>query len=237
LKLDLPIRCPLIRLEDAGMADQMRDYVTYAVLHHFREFDRYQAQQQAANWQVLPPKNKSDFPIGVLGMGVLGQQIAQDLHARGFPVHAWTRTKRDVQDGIHLFHGTGELDTFLAASQILVCVLPLTPETENILNLNTLKQLRQGAYVINVARGKHLVEEDLLTALDAGHISGATLDVFREEPLPADHPFWHHPRIRITPHSSAITLQKESVQQIANKIKRLEAGLEITGIVDMQRGY
>ena len=232
------VSCPLIRLEDAGMAEQMSDYVTQAVLHHYRDFGLYQNNQQAAQWQARPLQSKSSFPIGVLGLGVLGQRVAQDLAARGFPVHAWTRSQRSQgDDGIRLFHGTEQLSPFLAATQILVCLLPLTPETENILNRDTLRQLRRGAYLINVARGAHIVDEDLIAALNEGQLSGATLDVFRQEPLPSTHPFWQQPNLRLTPHISAMTLREDAVRQIVDKIERLEAGLPVGGVVNIERGY
>ena len=237
LKLGLPIRCPLIRLEDAGMADQMSEYVVHAVLNHLREFDRYEAQQQAARWEPLTPRAKADFPVGVLGLGVLGQRVAQDLRTLGFSVHAWTRSERGGADGIPLFHGAQGFDDFLAATQILVCLLPLTPETEGILNQASLQRLRRGAYVINIARGGHVVDEDLIAAIDEGQIAGATLDVFRKEPLPSTHPFWHHPSIRVTPHVSAVTLRSESVRQVVDKIQRIENGQTVTGVVNIERGY
>ena len=237
LKLGLPIRCPLIRLEDAGMGEQMSEYVVHAALNHLREFDRYKAQQQAARWVALAPRTKADFPVGVLGLGVLGQRVAQDLRALGFSVHAWTRSKQGEADGIPLFHGAQGFDDFLAATQILVCLLPLTPETEGILNRAALQRLRRGAYVINIARGGHVVDEDLIAAIDDGQIAGATLDVFRQEPLPSVHPFWRHPSIRMTPHISAVSLRSESVCQVVDKIQRFENGEAVTGVVDIERGY
>jgi glyoxylate/hydroxypyruvate reductase A len=151
-------------------------------------------------------------------------------------VQGWSRTPRQVE-GITCHAGANGLGAFLASSQVLVNLLPLTPDTENILNRDTLAQLRPGAYVINVARGAHLVEADLLALLDSGHLAGATLDVFRTEPLPAEHPFWQHRRITVTPHTSARTLRDESVAQIAGKIRALERGESITGVVDPLRGY
>ncbi|MFC3337868.1 2-hydroxyacid dehydrogenase [Paracandidimonas soli] len=237
LKLGLPVSCPLIRLEDAGMGEQMSDYVVQAALHHFRGFDRFQEQQQAALWRQRAPSDKADFPVGVLGFGVLGQRVARDLSAHGFAVHAWARSDRDTIDGIRLFHGEHALGEFLAATRILACLLPLTPETENILNRENLGRLRRGAYVINVARGAHVVDDDLIAAIDEGQIAGATLDVFREEPLPRSHPFWRHPRVRVTPHIAAISLYSDSVRQVVEKIRRIEAGLPVTGVVDTGRGY
>ena len=139
--------------------------------------------------------------------------------------------------GIRCFSGAQGLPGFLAATRVLVNLMPLTPETENILNHATLSQLQPGGYLINVARGKHLVEEDLITLIDSGHLAGATLDVFRQEPLPAGHPFWQHPKITVTPHTSARTLREESIAQIVGKIQALQRGEPINGVVDPQRGY
>lgn len=237
LKLGLHINCPLIRLEDAGMAEQMCEYISQGVLTHFRDFDLYAVKQRNALWEREEPRKKADFPIGILGLGVLGQKVASDMRARGFPVHAWTRSQRDAPAGIPLFHGAHGLDQFLAATQILICLLPLTHETEGILNAQNLHKLRHEAYVINVARGAHVIDDDLIAAIDDGHIAGALLDVFREEPLSPTHPFWHHRAIRVTPHISAATLRSESVKQIVAKINRIEAGLSVSGVVDIQLGY
>jgi len=162
--------------------------------------------------------------------------VAQALRGFEFPVQGWSRTPRQVE-GITCHAGADGLGAFLASTQVLVNLLPLTPDTENILNRETLAQLRPGAYVINVARGAHLVDADLLALLDSGHLAGATLDVFRTEPLPADHPFWRHRRITVTPHTSARTLRDESIAQIAGKIRALGRGEPITGVVDPLRGY
>jgi len=129
------------------------------------------------------------------------------------------------------------MNDFLAASRILVCLVPLTPDTQDILNHETLSRLQPGGYVINVARGAHLVDDDLIALLDSSHLTGATLDVFRTEPLPAEHPFWRHPKITVTPHTSARTLREESIAQIAGKILAMQRGEPVAGVVDVQRGY
>src|SRR5690606_33691072 len=151
-------------------------------------------------------------------------------------VAGWSRNAKDLP-GVRCFAGQEQLADFLAATRILVCLLPLTPHTADILNRENLARLRPGGYVINVARGGHLVDEDLLALLDSGHPAGAALDVFRTEPLPAEHPFWRHPKITVTPHTSARTLREESVAQIAGKIRALERGEPIAGVVDRNRGY
>ena len=236
MQLRLPTGVPVVRLDDAGMSVQMAEYVCHAVIRYFRELDVYAEEAQQAHWAFRRPRVRADFTVGVMGLGVLGQRVAQALRGFEFPVVGWSRTPREVE-GITCHAGAEGLSAFLGASQVLVNLLPLTPDTENILNRDTLAQLRPGAYVINVARGAHLVDADLLALLDSGHLAGATLDVFRTEPLPAEHPFWQHRCITVTPHTSARTLRDESVAQIAGKIRALERGESITGVVDPLRGY
>ena len=236
MQLRLPTGVPVVRLDDAGMSVQMAEYVCHAVIRYFRELDVYAEEAQQAHWAFRRPRIRADFTVGVMGLGVLGQRVAQALRGFEFPVVGWSRTPREVE-GITCHAGAEGLSAFLGASQVLVNLLPLTLDTENILNRDTLAQLRPGAYVINVARGAHLVDADLLALLDSGHLAGATLDVFRTEPLPAEHPFWQHRCITVTPHTSARTLRDESVAQIAGKIRALERGESITGVVDPLRGY
>lgn len=233
---DLPRHIPLIRIDDGGMAIQMAEYVTYAVLQHFRRFDTYALQAGTAHWNKLVPRSKADCRIGILGLGVLGARIAESLLHFDFPVHGWSRTGKHVP-GIHSFAGNDALDPFLQQSDVLVCALPLTRETHQILARKTLAALPQGAYVINIARGEHIVDEDLVSLIDSHHLSGATLDAFRVEPLPPAHPFWHHPRIQVTPHISAMTVRSEAAQQVAQKIADLELGKPVKGIVDLTQGY
>ena len=237
LRLRLPDGLQIVRLDDAGMAVQMAEYVCHAVIGHFREFDRYQQAQVQGQWAPRPPKRRQDFAVGVMGLGVLGARVAQALQAFEFPVNGWSRSPKALP-GVQTFHGPGPgLHAFLAASQVLVNLLPLTTDTRDILNRDTLGRLPPGGYLINVARGAHLVEDDLLALLESGHLAGATLDVFRTEPLPAEHPFWTHPKVTVTPHTSARTLRDESIAQIARKIRALQAGQPIAGVVDRQRGY
>jgi glyoxylate/hydroxypyruvate reductase A len=232
----LPAHVPIIRLDDAGMAVQMAEYVTHAVLRYFRRFDEYEAQARAGLWQPLPQHRKEDFSIGVLGMGVLGSRVLEALAPFGFPLRGWSRSEKSVA-GVQCFHGADGLDTFLRGTRVLVCMLPLTPQTNNLIDRTNMSKLPAGAYLINVARGAHLAEPDLLALIKSGHLAAATLDVFRNEPLPLQHPFWQEPRITITPHISALTLRRESVQQIAEKIRILEQGGAVDGVVDRTRGY
>lgn len=236
LQLKLPPALKVVRLDDAGMSVQMAEYVCHAVIRHFREFDVYDADTQAGKWSYRKPRSRADFAVGVMGLGVLGERVAKALQVFDFPVNGFSRSPKDLP-GIRCFSGAQALPGFLAATRVLVNLMPLTPETENILNHANLSLLQQGGYVINVARGKHLVEEDLITLIDSGHLSGATLDVFRTEPLPVDHPFWRHPKITVTPHTSARTLREESIAQIVGKIQALQRGQAINGVVDSQRGY
>lgn len=236
LQLKLPPSLKVVRLDDAGMSVQMAEFVCHAVIRHFREFDGYDADTQSGKWSYRKPRSRADFAVGVMGLGVLGERVAKALQVFEFPVNGYSRSAKDLP-GIRCFSGAQGLSDFLHATRVLVNLMPLTPETENILNKDTLAQLQSGGYVINVARGKHLVEDDLIALIDSGHLAGATLDVFRTEPLPADHPFWQHPKITVTPHTSARTLREENIAQIVGKIQALQRGEPINGVVDPQRGY
>ncbi|MDP1740697.1 glyoxylate/hydroxypyruvate reductase A [Polaromonas sp.] len=239
LKLRLPPEAAVVRLDDAGMSVQMAEYVSHAVIRHFRELDGYEDDIRSGKWSYRKPHLRADFPVGVMGLGVLGERVARTLAQFDFPVNGWSRSPRRVE-GVQCFSGESGMADFLAATRILVCLLPLTPETENIMDREALARLRPGAYVINVARGAHLVDDDLIALINSGHIAGATLDVFRTEPLPSEHPFWKHPKINITPHTSARTLREETIAQIAQKIRAVEKGVPIAslaGVVDPKKGY
>ncbi|AWQ47488.1 glyoxylate/hydroxypyruvate reductase GhrA [Serratia marcescens] len=232
----LPAGVPLLRLEDTGMAQQMQEYALSYVLRYFRRFDEYQALQQRQEWQPLDPHSLDDFTIGILGAGVLGQSVARKLTEFGFSVRCWSRSAKQI-DGVQSFAGEAQRAAFLDGVKLVINLLPNTPETVGILNRELFAQLSTGAYLINIARGAHLVEADLLAALDQGQLTAATLDVFAREPLPQEHPFWRHPRVTITPHIAAITLPQQAMDQIAANIRALEAGHAPAGVVDRQRGY
>ncbi|MBK5206552.1 MAG: glyoxylate/hydroxypyruvate reductase A [Polaromonas sp.] len=239
MKLRLPPEVPVVRLDDAGMSVQMAEYVCHAVIRHFREFDGYDADVAQGRWSYRKPRLRSDFPVGVMGLGVLGARVSRALAQFDFPVRGWSRSAK-VIDGVQCFSGDAGFNDFLAVTRILVCLLPLTIDTRDIMNRQTLSRLRPGGYVINVARGAHLVDEDLMALIDSGHLAGATLDVFRTEPLPAAHAFRIHPRITVTPHTSARTLREESIAQIAGKIQALQNGAPVDslpGVVDPKKGY
>lgn len=232
----LPRDVPLVRLEDAGMTRQMVEYATHAARRYLRRFDEYALLQRERRWQVLAPHARETFVVGVLGLGALGAEIARALAALGLPVRGYSRAPKAI-DGVTTFAGAAQLDAFLGGAKLLVNLLPSTAATDGILNARTFSKLAHGAYLVNLARGAHLVEADLLDALASGRVAAATLDVFATEPLPPDHPFWREPRITITPHCSADTLRAEAVGQIAAKIGALERGEPIGGIVDRDRGY
>jgi len=235
----LPSGVPLIRIEDGGMAIQMASYVTHAVLGYFGRYDIYRQQAARGEWRPLPEPDKQEFSVGILGLGVLGTRIAAALHHFDFPLNGWSRTPKELP-GVRNFVGAEALDDFLRASRVLVCILPLTDATRGIVNRENLQKLRkgaEGAYLINVARGGHVVEADLLALIQEGQIAAATLDVFEQEPLAPDHPFWQEPRISITPHISAITVDTDSVRQISDKIRLMEQGKAVSGIIDRSNGY
>ncbi|MES2632147.1 MAG: glyoxylate/hydroxypyruvate reductase A [Pseudomonadota bacterium] len=236
LKLRLPPQAVLVRIDDGGMAVQMAEFVCHAITRHVRELDVIEHAARRAEWAFRKPRRRDEYPVGVMGLGVLGTFVANAVRQFDYPVMGWSRTAKELP-GVQCFAGEDQFDDFLQATRILVCLLPLTSGTRDIINARNLAKLLPSAYVINVARGAHVVDEDLIAAIDGGHLAGAALDVFRTEPLPTEHPFWHHPKITVTPHTSARTLRDESVAQIARKILAFERGEPIAGVVDTQRGY
>ncbi|GAA4353171.1 glyoxylate/hydroxypyruvate reductase A [Variovorax defluvii] len=239
LGLKLPPRTQVVRLDDAGMSVQMAEYVCHALIRHFREFDFYEAEARAGRWAFRKPRERAEFPVGVMGLGVLGERVARAVAQFEFPVNGWSRSPKAIE-GLRCFAGEAEFDAFLGASRVLVNLLPLTEATRGILNRRNLSRLNHGepgGYLINVARGAHLVEDDLIPLLDGGQLDGAALDVFELEPLPADHPFWRHSKITVTPHGSARTMRAASIAQIAGKIRAIERGEPVAGVVDPKRGY
>jgi glyoxylate/hydroxypyruvate reductase A len=233
---DVPPGVPIVRLVDASMIQAMSEYILTAVLHHTRQFDLFQQDKSQRKWHArrpLPPKNVG---VGIMGLGHLGVDAARKLRLMGFRVSGWSRTKKQVE-GLSAWAGENALEEFLAQADVLVCLLPLTPATQGILNRRTFARLPAGAYIINAARGEHLVEEDLLAALDSGHLSGACLDVFRQEPLPESHPFWNHPRITMTPHVASLTEPRAVAPQLVENYRRVRSGLAPLHIVDIEKGY
>lgn len=233
---EIPPHVRIVRLEDAGMSVQMAEYALYALLRVSRDFEAFDQSQARQHWDTREGTRQADWPVGVLGLGQVGARVAQTLAEFGYPVAGWSRTPREIA-GVESFAGQEALPAFLARTRFLVNVLPLTPDTRGILNRDTLGQLLPEAHLVNVGRGEHLVEEDLVQMLEEGEIAGATLDVFHTEPLPQDHPFWRDPRVHVTPHIAARTLRDESIAQIAAKVARMMRGEPITGVVERTRGY
>jgi glyoxylate/hydroxypyruvate reductase len=233
---DLPGDVPIVRLVDPMLVTQMTEYVTAAVLRHHRRFADYVAQQRARVWRELPAPNTAACTVGVLGLGQLGVPAARAMASLGFPVRGWSRTPKRIE-GIDTYAGDDALPEFLADCQVLVCLLPLTPATENLIDARLLARLPRGAYLINAGRGRHVVDDDLLEAIDCGQLAGACLDVFREEPLPREHPFWDRPEITITPHVASQTLASSAAEQVCEAVERVRAGLPLSHRVDRARGY
>ena len=232
----LPLSIPLFRLEDTGMGRQMQEYAVSQVLHWFRRFDDYQALKLASRWQPLPEYRADEFTIGIMGAGVLGAKVAESLQPWGFPLRVWSRSRKSWPQ-VQSFVGQAELGGFLHGTRVLINLLPNTAETVGIINQTLLAQLPDESYLLNLARGVHVVEEDLLAALNNGKLKGAMLDVFSREPLPQESPLWAHPRVAMTPHVAAVTRPMEAIAYIAGTISRLERGESVSGQVDRQRGY
>lgn len=234
----LPEDAAVIRLRDAGMGQQMAEYVLYGTLHAQRLMQEFRLAQAHARWDHhLSAKSSASTRVGILGAGALGQIVAKKLSINGYSVSCWSRTAHELPTGITSMHGQSDLPAFLSHSDVLVCLLPLTPSTQGFLNKSVFEQLPKGAYLINPGRGLHLIDNDLINALDKHHLSGALLDVFTEEPLPSSHPFWSHPRITITPHVAAKSLPDESAEQIHLSIESVFRGEQPAGIVDRKLGY
>jgi len=232
----LPDNVPIVRIVDAGMADQMSEYALYGVLHFHRSMQSYAEQQRQGVWRQLPGVPAFQRTVGVMGLGVMGSDLVRKLAPLGFRLLGWSRTPQSIP-GVTTFHGRESLSAFLAQAEILVNLLPLTAETAGILSASAFVQLPRGACIINIARGGHVNEQDLLAALDQGQLGGAMLDVFQREPLPREHPFWHHPRVIATPHIAALAIAELMVSQVADNIRRIERGELPLGLVDRRRGY
>ena len=233
----VPAHMPIVRLEDAGMAQQMAEYAIYGVIYHQRHMHVYHAQQRAIRWQQHEDRGNVQRPtVGVMGLGEMGGTVATKLAAFGYSVRGWSRSKREIEN-VLTFAGHDSLPTFLSGCDVLVSALPLTESTKGILNAVSLAQLPRGAFLVNAGRGGHLVDADVVAALASGQLGGALLDVFNEEPLPRGHPFWTHPRVIVTPHIAATTPIKDACAQIVAKISAMDRGEAVSGIVDPNVGY
>ena len=233
---ELPSGVPIIRTVGTDLTQSMREYVALHVLRHHRGMPVIAANQRQQRWaqQVVPPATRRR--VGVMGLGNLGGAAARTLAALGFETLGWARTPRAIE-GVVTYAGEAEFATFLQRCEILVCLLPLTPATENLLDAALFAKLPRGASLINAGRGPHLVEEDLLAALASGQLSHATLDVFRQEPLPPAHPFWRHPQITVTPHVASLIDPESGSRIVAANIRQFEAHGEVADLADAARGY
>jgi len=237
----LPREIPIVKLRDAGMGELIGDYARYGVLHFQRDFDCYRRQQASAEWREVPVVDKPDWPVGVLGLGAIGTRVAQMLAADGYPIHGWSRSPKQI-DGITCHHGDDGLDTLLRQVKTLITLLPDTPATRHIINRANLAKLTSGASLINPGRGTLIDEPALLDALgdgmdgNEGHLRGALLDAFPNEPLAADSPLWHHPRILITPHMAGPTPIGAAADQVADALDAMSKGKAVETI-DPDAGY
>jgi glyoxylate/hydroxypyruvate reductase len=224
---------PVVRVEDAGMVPQMVRYALTAAMRFVQRLHTYRAQQDARTWEQLPPRAPADVACGVMGLGVMGSAIARALAAQGFVVRGYSQSAKSIER-VRCF--AGDLAAFIAGLDFLVNVLPSTRQTAGLLDRAALALLNDGAHLVNIGRGDILVDRDLVALVDEGRMS-ATLDVFHEEPLPASHPFWSRSAITITPHVAGLTLPAETVDQIVAKIRAMERGEAVSGVVDVAREY
>jgi glyoxylate/hydroxypyruvate reductase A len=231
-----PPGVPVARLVDRLLTSAMSEWVLLNLLRFHRQDPAYRAQQAARVWEELPAPATEATTIGILGLGALGSDAAAKLGALGFPVLGWTRRAKALA-GVRCFHGEAGLDAMLPQCRFLVCLLPLTPQTRGIVNARTLGLLPRGAYLLNAARGGHVVDADLLAALASGQVAGAALDVFEPEPLPPEHPFWAHPGVVMTPHAASITIPESVAPQVVENLRRLRAGEALINLVDFAAGY
>ncbi len=232
----VPTHVPITRVVDPYLASDMSEHVLAAIFAEIKNFNTYKVQQTMANWEPKDYRRVADVTVGIMGLGELGARTAKDLLYAGFKVQGWSRSQKSM-DGVLTFSGETGLTEFLKGSDFLVCLLPLTSETKGILNNGLFAKLPKGAYVINVARGGHLVDSDLLEQLDNGHLSGACLDVYHQEPLPTSHPFWKHSKIFMTPHYASVSNANSVVDQILANYRNLLEGKELLNVVDRAKGY
>jgi glyoxylate/hydroxypyruvate reductase A len=234
---DLPAHVEVARVVDPEQGALMSAFALWHVLWHLRRFDRYLAQQRQGLWERGVQRAPSDMKVAVLGFGQIGQRVAGDLVALGFPVLAWTRSHRSAPSGVRLFHGTAGLQAMLPETEVVINLLPLTEETRGLLARPFFARMKRGGYLIQLGRGEHLLEDDLLAALADGTLAGASLDVFSVEPLPPGHPFWTHPNIVMTPHDASYARPTETVRTLAETAADIAAGKRPRTAIDRARGY
>lgn len=231
-----PDHVPIARLIDPFMATSMTHHIVMQILRWHRQTDKFERYKAEHHWPMSEAFDHRHLHVAILGLGNLGEHLSRALTALEIANTGWTRSPRQV-DGVETVSGAQALDDLLARSKVVVCLLPLTEQTEGVLSAELFAKLPKGAFLVNVGRGGHLVEDDLIPALDSGRLSAAALDVFRQEPLPADHPFWDDGRIYITPHVAAEVNPPTASIVFAENIRRLRAGGSPTGLVDLGRGY
>lgn len=233
---ELPYDAFITRLVDPYLAQDMAEFVLALIMNHLRDLNAFKIKQTQVIWKPADYLRIKDVKVGIMGMGAIGRQVASELQKTGFNVSGWARTeKRGI--GLTVYSGLTEFPTFLNNTDVLVCVLPLTEATKGILNKDCFKQLPKNAFIINVGRGEQVVEADLLQYISEGHLSGASLDVFTEEPLPIDSPLWKHPRINITPHIASITNPESVAVQIVENYYRCKEGKVLLNLVSREKGY
>lgn len=233
---DFPAHVPIIRSINTQRSATMCAWVCYHVIGHHRRFAGYRENQSKKVWEFLRYPPPDEVGIGVMGLGTLGGTTARTLKGFMFDVAGWSRSPKPM-DGIETFAGQEQFPAFLKRSDIIVSILPGTPETTDLLNRETLALLPEGAYIVNCGRGNVIDDDALIAAMDSGHIAGAALDVFRTEPLPEDHPFWSHPKVTVTPHYSSNGGAKFGVGVVVENIRRVRAGQPLQDVVDKEAGY
>jgi len=232
----LPKHIPVVRAVSEASRLTMSGFCVAQVLRYQHRLNLYEQFQRQGIWKQLPPRDMTETRVGVLGMGVLGADLAMRLQALGFAVNGWSRSKRAF-DGVTMFHGADGLLPCMAASNVVVCLLPLTDETRGILDAKAFAAMPKDGYVVNVARGGHVVAADLVTALDSGHLEGATLDVFEPEPLPPESPLWRHPKIVVTPHTSGRMTNQRVALNLIEMLREVLSGKKLANVVDWDKGY
>ncbi|MDO6563186.1 glyoxylate/hydroxypyruvate reductase A [Amphritea sp. 1_MG-2023] len=243
--VDSILACPSIRDDvivcrnrDAEQASIMSTFAIWNVINHQRCFAQYRQQQEEQVWQRLPMRAPSEVNVGVLGLGFMGEKMVNDLYTLGFDVAGWRKSDKRLDNSeITVFSGDAQLASFLQRTEVLICVLPLTPQTQGILSAELFAQLKPNAYLIQLGRGGHLITDDLLRALDDGSLTGASLDVFDEEPLPSNSPFWQHPRILVTPHDASDVRPQAAVENLVEEVRRFSMGEMPNNKVEPARGY